>query len=67
MLFSGLLDSGRVRLRSLVLPDRFIEHGTPSGQYAEAGLDADGIVRTVLHLLAPDRRSEPGEVPLPHP
>lgn len=57
LLERGLLDSGRLRLRSMVLPDCFIEHGTPSGQYAEAGLDADGIVRKVLALLEPERRS----------
>jgi 1-deoxy-D-xylulose-5-phosphate synthase len=47
----GLLDAGRVRLRSLALPDRFIDHGTPAGQYAEAGLDARGIVAAVGRLL----------------
>jgi len=53
----GLLDGSRCRLRSMILPDRFIEHGTPSGQYAEAGLDAEGIVRTVLGVLLPERLS----------
>jgi 1-deoxy-D-xylulose-5-phosphate synthase len=47
----GLLDQGRVRLRSLALPDRFIEQGTPAGQYAEAGLDARGIVAAVDKVL----------------
>lgn len=55
LLQRGMLDSGHCRLRSMVLPDVFIEHGTPSGQYAEAGLDADGIVRTVLGVLQPGR------------
>ena len=45
MLEAGLLDAGKLRLRSLVLPDRFIDHGTPAGQYEEAGLDAAAIVR----------------------
>ncbi len=49
----GVLDRGqpRPRLRSMVLPDRFIDHGTPAGQYAEAGLDATAIVDRVLRLL----------------
>lgn len=59
----GLLDSGRCRLRSMILPDRFIEHGTPSGQYAEAGLDAEGIVRTVLGVLVPERRTVGARTP----
>ncbi len=59
----GLLDSGRCRLRSMILPDRFIEQGTPSGQYAEAGLDAEGIVRTVLGVLVPERRTVAARTP----
>ncbi|MCB1882531.1 MAG: 1-deoxy-D-xylulose-5-phosphate synthase [Geminicoccaceae bacterium] len=47
----GLLDGARARLRSMVLPDTFIEHGTPKGQHAEAGLDAEGIVAKVLETL----------------
>ena len=47
LLSAGLLDSGKLRLRSLVFPDRFIDHGTPAGQYREAGLDADGIVAAI--------------------
>ena len=55
MLDEGLLDSGRVRLRSMVLPDRFIEHGTPMGQYREAGLDEAGIVSLVDRVLGQGR------------
>jgi hypothetical protein len=33
------------------LPDRFQEHDKPEKQYAEAGLDAAGIVDTVLKAL----------------
>ncbi|MDX6749105.1 1-deoxy-D-xylulose-5-phosphate synthase [Geminicoccaceae bacterium 1502E] len=57
MLDDGLLDGGRVRLRSLVLPDRFIDHGTPSGQYEEAGLNAGGIVAKALQALGEARVS----------
>ncbi|MFZ1427691.1 MAG: 1-deoxy-D-xylulose-5-phosphate synthase [Geminicoccaceae bacterium] len=48
---SGLLDGGALRLRSLVLPDRFLDQGTPAGQYEEAGLNRSGIVATVLKVL----------------
>ena len=45
-----------VRLRSLVLPDRFIEHGTPPGQCEEVGLDARGIVAAVMRALGGAQR-----------
>jgi 1-deoxy-D-xylulose-5-phosphate synthase len=47
---SGALDHG-LKVRALTLPDRFIEHGTPDGQYAEAGLDADHITEAALNTL----------------
>ena len=56
MLQEGLLDSGRVRLRAMCLPDRFIEHGTPAGQYLEAGLDEAEIVALVERTLGQGRR-----------
>jgi len=63
LLEEGLLDTGRVKLRSMILPDRFIDHGTPAGQYAEAGLDARSIVAKALALVDPARaerlRAEP--------
>lgn len=46
----GLIDAG-LKLRTLRLPDMFQEHDKPEKQYAEAGLDADGIVETVLKAL----------------
>jgi 1-deoxy-D-xylulose-5-phosphate synthase len=55
MLDAGLLDGGRPRLRSLVLPDRFIDHGTPAGQYEEAGLNAGGIVAAAMRALGEAR------------
>ena len=47
---SGLLDKG-LKLRPMVLPDRFISHGTPSNMYQDAGLAASDIVNTVLLAL----------------
>ena len=46
----GLIDSG-LKLRTMRLPDRFQDHDNPDRQYAEAGLDADAIVETVLKAL----------------
>ena len=51
LLDEGFLDTGKLRLRSLVLPDRFIEHGTPAGQYEEVGLAKSGIVAAVMKAL----------------
>ncbi len=46
----GLLDNG-LKIRTLTLPDRFIEHGRPEAMYADAGLDASGIVQNVFSAL----------------
>ena len=47
---SGALDRG-VRVRTLTLPDRFVEHGKPKLMYADAGLDSAGIVTAVFAAL----------------
>jgi 1-deoxy-D-xylulose-5-phosphate synthase len=47
---SGLLDSG-LKVRTLALPDRFIEHDSQAKQLAEAGLTPRDIVQAVLHAL----------------
>ncbi|MEQ9331024.1 1-deoxy-D-xylulose-5-phosphate synthase [Thalassobaculum sp.] len=49
----GLLDRGLV-VRPMTLPDRFIDHEKPEVQYAQAGLDAAGIVATALLALGKD-------------
>jgi len=46
----GLIDTG-LKLRTLRLPDAFQDQDKPEKQYADAGLDADGIVNTVLTAL----------------
>jgi 1-deoxy-D-xylulose-5-phosphate synthase len=47
---AALLD-GRLKLATLTLPDRYIDQDSPAKMIAEAGLDADGIVRSVFKLL----------------
>jgi len=47
---SGLLDRG-LKIRTMVLPDVFIEHDKPERMYEKAGLNAPGIVETVLTAL----------------
>ncbi|CAI9780896.1 unnamed protein product [Fraxinus pennsylvanica] len=46
----GILD-GPLKLRSMVLPDRYIDHGAPQDQIEEAGLSSRHICATVLSLL----------------
>ncbi len=47
----GLLDRG-LKIRPMMLPDRFIDHGTPAGMYEEAALTAADIVSTAMAALA---------------
>ncbi len=51
LLEQGLLDGAHARLRAMMLPDRFIEQGSPTGQLAEARLDAPAIVARVRETL----------------
>jgi 1-deoxy-D-xylulose-5-phosphate synthase len=43
---AGLLDGG-TRLRTMTLPDRFIDHANPEAMYRAAGLTRADIVRTL--------------------
>ena len=46
----GLLENG-LKVRPLVLPDRFVDQAKPEKMYAEAGLDSAGIVQAVFAAL----------------
>ncbi|HKD47723.1 MAG TPA: 1-deoxy-D-xylulose-5-phosphate synthase [Rhizomicrobium sp.] len=48
--WEGLLDKG-LKVRPMTLPDVFQDHDTPERMYAQAGLDADGIVKVALAAL----------------
>ncbi len=43
--------NGKLLFRSITLPDRFIDHGSPYDMYEKAGLNASGIVKTVESCL----------------
>lgn len=60
---SGGLDRGRL-IRTLTLPDRFIDQASPAEMYAEAGLRSVDIAETVRGLLA---KLEPIIVPMQRP
>jgi 1-deoxy-D-xylulose-5-phosphate synthase len=49
----GLLDGG-LKVRSMVLPDCFIDQESPEKMYEFAGLDCNGIVAKVLSALGKD-------------
>jgi 1-deoxy-D-xylulose-5-phosphate synthase len=50
---AGALDRG-VKLRTMVLPDIFIDQDSPNAMYAKAGLDAKSIVVKVFEALGKD-------------
>jgi 1-deoxy-D-xylulose-5-phosphate synthase len=52
---NGALDRG-LKIRSMVLPDVFIDQDTPAAMYGKAGLDAKGIVAKVFEALGRDVR-----------
>src|SRR5690242_1384975 len=53
----GVLDGG-LKVRSMVLPDRFIDQDSPNAMYAQAGLDAKGIVAKAFEALGQNLRGE---------
>src|SRR5262249_3673781 len=55
---TGQLDGG-LKIRPMVLPDRFIDHHKPEVQYAEAGLDAKAIIAMALSALGRDSALKP--------
>ncbi|KAI3469461.1 hypothetical protein Pfo_026124 [Paulownia fortunei] len=56
MALDGLLD-GKLKWRPLVLPDRYIDHGSPADQLMEAGLTPSHIVATVFNILGKAREA----------
>lgn len=46
-----------VQWRPIVLPDRYIEHGAPGDQLAEAGLTPSHIAATVFNILGQTREA----------
>jgi 1-deoxy-D-xylulose-5-phosphate synthase len=53
----GVLDGG-LKVRSMVLPDVFIDQDSPAAMYAQAGLDAKGIVVKAFAALGQNLRGE---------
>jgi 1-deoxy-D-xylulose-5-phosphate synthase len=53
----GLLENG-LKVRSMVLPDMFIDHDAPAAMYSRAGLNSAGIVAKVFEALGAASRAE---------
>ncbi|XP_022756531.1 probable 1-deoxy-D-xylulose-5-phosphate synthase 2, chloroplastic [Durio zibethinus] len=51
---NGLLD-GKLKWRPMMLPDRYIDHGSQNDQIEEVGLSSNHIAATALSLLAESR------------
>ena len=52
--WDGLLDRG-LKIRTMVLPDRFIDQASPEQMYETAELDSKAIVAAVLSALGRER------------
>jgi len=55
---TGTLDHG-LKIRTMVLPDVFLDHDSPNAQYETAGLTARHIVATALGALGRDIAQRP--------
>jgi 1-deoxy-D-xylulose-5-phosphate synthase len=55
---SGLLDHG-LKIRTMVLPDVFLDHDSPQAQYDQAGLNARHIVAMALSALGREIAEQP--------
>ena len=55
---AGYLDGG-LKIRPMLLPDRFVAHGTPAGMYEDAGLTSRDIVDTALGALGSNSATLP--------
>ena len=53
---NGALDRG-LKVRPMVLPDKFQEHDKPEKQYEEAGLNAKQIVAQALLALGAEQKA----------
>jgi 1-deoxy-D-xylulose-5-phosphate synthase len=55
---NGLLDHG-LKIRTMVLPDAFLDHDSPHAQYDQAGLNARHIVAMALSALGREIAEQP--------
>ena len=46
----GMFDKG-LKIRSMILPDKFLDQDIPEEMYKKAGLDCDSIIEKVENVL----------------
>ena len=46
----GIFDKG-LKMRSMILPDKFLDQDTPEEMYKRAGLDSESIIEKVESVL----------------
>ena len=61
---SGALDQPGFKLRSMMLPDLFIDHDSPPAMYAKAALDANSIVAKVFSAFSLQNGVAAADAPL---
>ncbi|MEM7289068.1 MAG: 1-deoxy-D-xylulose-5-phosphate synthase [Pseudomonadota bacterium] len=54
---SGALDEGRLRFRSIFMPDLYLDQANPNDMNTQAGLDRHNIVKTVFEALGKEMAS----------
>jgi 1-deoxy-D-xylulose-5-phosphate synthase len=55
---NGVLDHG-IKIRTMVLPDVFLDHDSPQAQYDQAGLNSRHIVAMALSALGREIGAQP--------
>ena len=55
---NGLLDGSNLRVRSMVMPDVFVDQDKPEVMLSGAGLDKVGIVKKVFEALGQEMPAE---------
>jgi hypothetical protein len=62
----ALAESGphSVMVRSMSLPDAFMDQDSPGAMYAKAGLDSSGIIHKVFETLALDQQKPDAAQPV---
>ena len=54
---NGALDEGRLRVRTIFMPDNYMDQASPELMLANAGLDQGGIVNTVFAALGKEQEA----------
>lgn len=65
LLTNGLMDgtaNHSLKVRTLVMPDSYVDQSKPDAMYANAGLDRQGIVASIFEALGRDQPAAAGDL-----